>query len=771
VLGRSGAIRAGRAFVELFADDSPLVRDLRRAEKKLKSFAGNVRAMGQKLLGSALTLAIPVTLSLATFAGFQDQMAEVRAVTQAATGDFKQLYDQAKELGRTTSFTAGEVAGGQAELGRAGFKPDEILQATAAVLDLSRATKTDLPQASQIAADSLRSFRLEAAQMPRVADVLTSTANNSSQGLTDLFEALKTVAPVAADLGASIEDTAAAIGVLANNGIKGTLAGNALKRAYLNLTNPGIRKKLEQLTGVSAVDASGNLRPLATVIAEIGEATKRLPNAQRVSIFAELFGDRAVVAASNLATANANFRDLQNTLNDSQGAAARTAKIMDDTFGGSLRRLWSAVEGVSISLGETLAPAARRIADQAGRVALSVSNWINENKELVQQIAALVAIGAIVGTILIGLGIAAGAAAFAFSGVATVISTIGFLLTGFGPLVAAAAGLIAGGIGGAWQNVSSTATRAWDAIVDRIMQGDLAGAAQVAMSAIQSLWTQLTSQLLAHWAPVLVGFRNGWTQTVTFLTDVFGPAVDWLKDTFGSLLDWWNSSDGIESVSFTFADVVSAIATMWSRMVAEIQTLAGETSDFIADALDMGKANVGAISEDERDRRIFRREQARNRRNTDIESDLQSTLAEIEADRERKRAAEQADVRTLREQADAEAETSRLEFQATLDAVMQPVTEQTREPDLQGLFADAERRGLVGELKPQTQQAQKFEAISTSLDATMQRISPASGPAWQVDVQQALQGYGSSPEKLEELLSENNALLRRVATNTEGGVI
>jgi TP901 family phage tail tape measure protein len=745
----SGAIRAGRAFVELFADDSPLVRGLRRAEKRLQSFAGNVRVMGQKLLGGALTLAIPVTLALTTFAGFEDQMAEVRAVTQAATDDFQQLYDQAKELGRTTSFTAGEVAGGQAELGRAGFKPDEILTATAAVLDLSRATKTALPEAAQIAADSLRSFRLEAAQMPRVADVLTSTANNSSQGLTDLFEALKTVAPVAADLGASIEDTAAAIGVLANNGIKGTLAGNALKRAYLNLANPDVRKKLEQLTGVSAVDASGNLRPLATVIAEIGEATKSLPNAQRVSIFAELFGDRAVVAASNLATANANFRDLQNTLNSSQGTASRTAKIMDDTFGGSLRRLWSAVEGVAISLGETLAPAARRIADYAGRVALSVSGWIDENKELVQRITALVAIGAIAGTILIGLGTAAGVAAFAFSGVATVISTIGFLLTGFGPLVAAAAGLIASGIGGAWQDVSSTATRAWSAIVDRIMQGDLAGAAQIAMSAVRSLWTQLTSQLLAQWAPVLVGFRNGWKQTVAFLADVFGPAVNWLRDTFGSFLDWWNSSDA----------------------VAKIQTLAGETSDFIADALDVGKAAVGAISVEERDRRIFSREQARRTRNTDIEAGLQDTLLEIETDRERRRTAEQGEVTTIREQAGADAEASRIEFQATLDAVMQPVTEQTREPDLQALFADAERRGLVGELKPPAERTTQFEVISTSMQDTAQRLSPDSGPAWRVDVQQALQGYGGSSDKLEELLSENNGLLRRVAANTEGGVI
>ncbi|MHC4877751.1 MAG: phage tail tape measure protein [Planctomycetota bacterium] len=416
----AGAIRAGRAFVELFADDSRMSKDLKRARGKLTSFARHANQIGRTMVAAFVAIAAPIALATNAFAGFEDQMAEVRAVTQATTGDFAKLNDQAKLLGRTTSFTASQVASAQAELGRAGFDPDDILKSTSSVLDLSRATKAELSEAASIAADSLRGFRLEAAQMPRVVDVLTATTINSSQGLGDLFEAMKLVAPVAADVGMSIENTAAAIGILANNGIKGSMAGTALKRAMLNLADPAIRKKLEDLTGVLAVDDVGDLRNIAQVIAEIGEKTRSLPNADRVSIFAELFGDRAVVAASNLANADAKFGDLLKTLEESQGVAAKTAEMMDQTFGGSLRRMWSAVEGVAIAIGEKLTPYLVVAVDWFSDVANRVTVLITENEGLVIAVTATVAAIGATGAALMAAGTAAAATA---AGITAVTAT------------------------------------------------------------------------------------------------------------------------------------------------------------------------------------------------------------------------------------------------------------------------------------------------------------------------------------------------------------
>jgi TP901 family phage tail tape measure protein len=420
--GNSGAIRAGRAFVALYADNTQLARDLKAGVAMMRRFAASARAVGASMISAGLKLGTPFAIATAIFVGFEDQMAEVRAVTQASAADFSMLNDQAKTLGRTTSFMAKEVAGAQTELGRAGFNPSEIMAGTAAILDLARGTKTDLAQAAQIGADSLRAFRLEAEQMPMVADVLVATANNSSQGLIDLFEALKTVGPVAADVGASISDTAAAIGVLANNGIKGTLAGNALKRAYLNLANPAIQKAIKELTNVSSVDAAGNLRPLATVITEIGRATKSLPNAKRLDIFSQIFGDRAVVAASAFAGSAGNFKDLQGILDGAAGTAARTAAIMDDTLGGSFRMLLSAAEGAAIAVGESIAPAVRSLAEIFTRAAGNVTAFVKENQGLVIGLAAT-AVGAVaVGSSLVAIGGTLGVLAFSFSSLIPLIA-------------------------------------------------------------------------------------------------------------------------------------------------------------------------------------------------------------------------------------------------------------------------------------------------------------------------------------------------------------
>lgn len=424
----SGAIRAGRAFVELFADSNPLQRDLKRGVALLRRYAATARSIGQSLVRSGVKVATPFAVATTIYAGFADQMAEVRAITQATASDFARLTQQAKQLGRTTSFTARQVAAGQAELGRAGFDPTEITASTAAVLNLARGTRTELTQAAQIGADSLRAFRLEASQMPTVADVLTATVNSSSQTLVDLFEALKTVGPAAADAGATISDTAAAIGVLANNGIKGTLAGTALRRAYLNLASPALQKKIKNLTGVSAVDADGNLRPLAGVITEIGRATANLPNARRLDIFSQIFGDRAVVAASSFASSAASFEDLQLTLNNAAGTAARTARMMDDTLGGSFRRLMSAAEGVAIAVGESLSPVVSSLADVATHVAGQLTSLIQKNRGLVVGLALTSAAAIVAGSALVAIGGSLSMAAFALSGIRkTAVAGLGIL--------------------------------------------------------------------------------------------------------------------------------------------------------------------------------------------------------------------------------------------------------------------------------------------------------------------------------------------------------
>lgn len=419
-----GGIEAGRTFVRMFLDDAEMSAKLQGVQAKLRA------------TGAAMAIFIP----------FSDTMQEVQAVTQATAAEFDVLNEKAKELGRTTSFTASQVAGAMAELGRAGFDPQQIESATEHVLDLARATTTELPRAAEVMASTMNQFGLSASDSKQIADTLTATVNSSAQGMEDLAEALKPVAPIAAEAGASLEQTSAAIGILANNGIKGSLAGSALARAYKNLSTPATRKELERL-GVTVVDANGNLRAMTDIMADVSGATENFGNADRLAVFESLFG-RGQAAALKLAAASKStaeklqqlaspearrelekigvtladdagkakslgevfdevkiktagmsnqerkvvfkaigFDDLLSKIRLWEDAASETADTMDGGIGGSFRRMMSAIEGVAIALAEAVEGPATDWMEWVSSAAGRVSKFISENRALVVLLA------------------------------------------------------------------------------------------------------------------------------------------------------------------------------------------------------------------------------------------------------------------------------------------------------------------------------------------------------------------------------------------------
>lgn len=425
------AVRAGRAFVELFANDDKLVRGLRRSERRLKAFGKSVSAAGKSILRKSTVALSPFVLSASIFANFSDQMLKVKAVASGTADEFERLYEQAKELGRTTSFSASEVASGMVELGRAGFRRREIDLAIAGVLDLSRATDTVLPEAAAIAGSSLRQFNLDATEMSRVVDVLTATANGSSQTLTDLGEALKPVAPIAAEAGETIEQVSAAIAVLANNGIRGSLAGTALARAYKNLSSDTVTQTLKGI-GVSAVDADENLRPLAEILNEVGKATAGMGTAEKLNIFETLFG-RGQASALKLARNGAVFDELLSKIQNSGGIAKKTAEEMDSGLGGAIRRLLSAIEGIAIAIGEAITPALMSLGKTLSAISGTITKFVAQNKKAVGNLFQWILAIAGVGAGLVGLGITLQVVAFAVGGLATLIPIVASV---FGAMVA-----------------------------------------------------------------------------------------------------------------------------------------------------------------------------------------------------------------------------------------------------------------------------------------------------------------------------------------------
>lgn len=262
---------------------------------------------------------------------FEARMSEVNAITQASAKEFKQLRNSALELGKATKFSAEEVAGLQVEFGKLGFSTTEILNSTKATLELATATGEDLAGSAEIAGSTLRAFNLDATEMQRVVDVMAASFNKSALGLSNFGEAIKYVAPVAAAANISLEETTAMLGVLADAGIRGSMAGTSLRKIISDVKNETgtlserLAKMAEKgLSGADAMDEVGR-----TAYASLLVLTK---NVDKVN--------EATIAYSN-----------------SSGEAEKMARLMGDNLTGDVKKLNSAFEsavlsgsGVSITL-------------------------------------------------------------------------------------------------------------------------------------------------------------------------------------------------------------------------------------------------------------------------------------------------------------------------------------------------------------------------------------------------------------------------------------
>ncbi|MBQ1277813.1 MAG: phage tail tape measure protein [Thermoguttaceae bacterium] len=408
-----GGIRAGRAYVELYADASKLQRSLKAAESRLKSFGDSASSIGAQFMGLGVAASLPIAAAVRGFAAFDDQMRAVQAVSGSTAEEFAMLTERAKELGRTTSFTAAEVANAMAELGRAGFKATQIDAAIDSVMNLSRATQTEIPLATEIAGNALRAFDLDASEMGRVCDVMTATANNSAQTLEDLGEAFKFVAPIAADAGLSIEDASKIVGTLANFGIKGSLAGTAFKNIQLKMADPKVQASYKEL-GVEVLNADDSLRNMADVLRDLGAATASMPNAEKLATYQKLFSMYGLSGGIKLTSAN--FTEMYDAIDNAQGVAAETAATMDSGIGGSFRSLESAVEGVAHAIGEALTPKSTELAGTLIQVAGETTAWIKENEDTVETVASVAAGVALFGGSLLAVGTAAKVAASTTTG-------------------------------------------------------------------------------------------------------------------------------------------------------------------------------------------------------------------------------------------------------------------------------------------------------------------------------------------------------------------
>jgi TP901 family phage tail tape measure protein len=327
-----------------------IAKDARRAFTNVTSSATwQAAAVGAAAIGAGLVSSVRVAMD------FEQAMSAVAAKTQAGQEDMAKLTDLAKDLGRSTQFSAREVAEGMDFLAMAGFEVNDMLTAMPGLLNLAAAGNLDLASAADIVSNILGGMNMEASETGRVADVLARAATSSNVSVGMLGETFKFVAPVAAQAGAGLEDVAAAAGLLGDAGIQGSEAGTGLRSVLLRLAAPPTEaaKALERL-GVSTKDASGNMRPFGDILSDVDRSMKdlNLGSAEQIEIQNALFGKTAIASGAILqqAAANGELSAKTKELMESQGAAAEMAKIQNDNLAGAFTRLRSAIQGFQIEI-------------------------------------------------------------------------------------------------------------------------------------------------------------------------------------------------------------------------------------------------------------------------------------------------------------------------------------------------------------------------------------------------------------------------------------
>lgn len=316
---------------------------------------GSVASTGLKATAAAVTAAGGALTALAgaavkTGMSFEQQMSRVQAISGATGEEFAALEKQAIDLGASTAFSATEAAEGMENLASAGFSVEEIMAAMPGMLDLAASSGTDLAVASDIAASTLRGFGLEAADAAHVADVLAKTAADTNAAVEDTGEAMKYVAPVAHAFGISMEETAAAIGIMSDANIKGSQAGTTLRGALSRLAKPTdvMRQTMDEL-GISFFDAEGKMVSLGEMTEMLREKTAGLTDEQRNAALVTLFGQESLSGMLALMEAGPEKIDaLTSSLENCDGASAEMAETMMDNLSGAIDELSGAAETLGI---------------------------------------------------------------------------------------------------------------------------------------------------------------------------------------------------------------------------------------------------------------------------------------------------------------------------------------------------------------------------------------------------------------------------------------
>ncbi|MEE7338999.1 phage tail tape measure protein [Escherichia coli O183:H18] len=517
---------------QLERERQALARVTRARERysRAQETAGKLKTGGALAIGAAAAGGYAAGRFLQPAIGFGKEMSRVQALTRIDKNSpqFKALREQALKLGSETQFTASDAASGQSFLAMAGFTPQAIQAALPGVLNMALAGGVELGETADIGSNILTQFNLTADQMDRVGDTLTAAFTRTNTDLRALGETMKYTGPVAAKLGISLEEAAAMAGMLANNGLRGSDAGTAMRASLSRLASPpkAAADALKEL-GVSVADARGKMRPMEDVLLDLYKATQKYGQVDQVSFFKGIAGEEAFVGLQTLVAAagSGELQKLTRELQGARGEADRVAKVMADNLDGDLKNLDSAWEGLRIRISDLVDGPLRFVTQWFTRVLEKITSLAQAHPVLTRQLliagGALLAMTATIGSLSLVIGVLYGKLATLRLGfdILTRSMNVVRVLPALWGMVTGSVSLLGGAIGALFSPVG-------------LIVAALAGAAVL-------IWK--------YWDPIrafFAGVFSGIMERLTPLRETFerfGPVFDAIGSGISQVFNWFKS--------------------------------------------------------------------------------------------------------------------------------------------------------------------------------------------------------------------------------------
>ena len=584
--------------------------------EKLQTVGNKISSVGQKLLPVTGVVTGLGTAAVKTAADFDSAMSRVAAVSGATGSDFDSLRDKAREMGAKTKFSATEAADAMNYMAMAGWKTEDMLSGIEGVMYLAAASGEDLATTSDIVTDALTAFGLTAADSGHFADVLAAASSNANTNVSMMGETFKYCAPVAGALGFSVEDTAEAIGLMGNAGIKASQAGTSMRSIMTNLT--GDVKLSGAAIGdvtIATTNADGSMRSLSAILADCRVAFAGMTEAEKANNAEALVGKNAM--SGFLALMNAAPEDIEKVsgaVNNCKDAAKNMADTMQDNLEGQLTILKSQLQEMAISFGDLLMPAVRSIVSELQGM-VNVLNAMPDGVKRVIMIVALLA--AALGPVLIIIGktlsaigtimtwapklagaISAVKGAFAALSATMMANPIAIVIAAIAALVATFIYLwntneefrqfwirlwneikevavqvwtaVSQFLVSAWNGIRNTAVAVWNGIRD-FFSGLWAGIKTLFTTVVTAIstflvgaWNGIRATVMAVWNAISAFLGSVWNGIKSVITNVVNGIRTFLQSA-------WN---GIKTTITTVMNAIrTVISTVWNGIRTIISTV------------------------------------------------------------------------------------------------------------------------------------------------------------------------------------------------------